>query len=274
MAFDPVWQFVSAILVAFAILGVGWRAAGLVRLRNSADMAVGIFAVLIVSVLAYWALGHGLQFGTDAAGVIGTTAFLPSLEGGGADGATLTRHALLSAFVAIVVASAAGERLRFPAAIALGVFAGAVLQPIAGHWIGAGRADGTTVVNDTSKPTTLSYSHTWTVDNAGTCQTFDNTATLTPGTGDSAQVEICRGADLVVTKTAAGSLTRTYAWSIDKTVGTFDGNVPAGTSVEIPYTVSVNGAGHTDSAWQVAGTITVTNPNARQPVTLLSLIHI
>ncbi|MBK6440844.1 MAG: hypothetical protein IPH27_05605 [Actinomycetales bacterium] len=132
----------------------------------------------------------------------------------------------------------------------------------------SGWPDNSKTVSDTSKPTTLTYSHTWTVDNAGTCQTFDNTATLTPGTGDSAQVEICRGADLVVTKTAAGSLTRTYAWSIDKTVGAFDGNVPAGTEVSIPYTVSVNGAGHTDSAWQVAGTITVTNPNARQPVTL------
>ncbi len=135
----------------------------------------------------------------------------------------------------------------------------------------AGWADNTTVVSDTSKPTTLNYSHTWTVDNAGTCQKFDNTATLTPGTGDSAQVEICRGADLVVTKTAAGSLTRTYGWSIDKTVGDFDGNVPAGTSVDIPYTVSVNGAGHTDSAWQVAGTITVKNPNTWQAVTLTNV---
>ena len=35
-----------------------------------------------------------------------------------------------------------------------------------------------------------------------------------------------------------------------------------------PYTVSVNGAGHTDSAWQVTGTITVTNPNSWQSVTL------
>ncbi|MBK8733633.1 MAG: hypothetical protein IPL93_12490 [Actinomycetales bacterium] len=29
-------------------------------------------------------------------------------------------------------------------------------------------------------PTTLSYSHVWNVGTAGTCQTFDNTATSRP----------------------------------------------------------------------------------------------
>ena len=63
-------------------------------------------------------------------------------------------------------------------------------------------------------------------------------------------------------------MTRTYAWSIDKELGQFDGTVPAGTSVQVPYTVSVDSTGHTDSAWAVSGTITVANPNEWQSVTL------
>ena len=137
-----------------------------------------------------------------------------------------------------------------------------VTDPVAG-WAG----DSTVVSAGDGSPTTLSYSHVWNVGTAGTCQTFDNTATLSTGGSDSATVEACRGADLTVTKTVATSYHRDYDWTITKTAAAPQVSTPAGTPVTSSYDIVVAKAGSTDSAWTMTGTITVTNPNTWQAVT-------
>jgi hypothetical protein len=81
---------------------------------------------------------------------------------------------------------------------------------------------------------------------AGTLTCF-----VTPGTITNA------AKDLTVSKTATPSFTRTYKWSIAKSVDktTLD---PGGTAT---YTVTATETGFSDSAWKVTGTITVSNPN-------------
>jgi hypothetical protein len=119
-------------------------------------------------------------------------------------------------------------------------------------------------------PTTFTYSHTVT-GTPGTCTSVDNTATFTTNTSgttfsDSKTVKLCVGADLKVTKTATPSFTRTYLWKdgkvVDKTLVK-----QVGGSVIFNYTVTASETGFTDSAWQVAGTITVTNPNDWEAIT-------
>lgn len=71
-------------------------------------------------------------------------------------------------------------------------------------------------------------------------------------------------APLNVTKTAAPAVTRTYAWSIDKTVVS---PTPATLTLAINETDNANynvlvTTSSTDSAWQVTGAITIQNDNA------------
>jgi hypothetical protein len=68
-------------------------------------------------------------------------------------------------------------------------------------------------------------------------------------------------ADLTVSKTATPAFTRTYTWGISKAVDqtAIDTN---GAGATFTYTVNVTHDSGTDSAWQVTGTITVTNPNS------------
>ncbi|MBK8733627.1 MAG: hypothetical protein IPL93_12460 [Actinomycetales bacterium] len=136
-----------------------------------------------------------------------------------------------------------------------------VTDPVAG-WTG----DSTVVSAGDGSPTTLGYSHVWNVGTAGTCQTFDNTATLSTGGSDSATVEACRGADLTVTKTVATSYHRDYDWTITKTAAAPQVSTPAGTPVTSSYDIVVAGRVHR-LAWTMTGTITVTNPNTWQAVT-------
>jgi hypothetical protein len=96
--------------------------------------------------------------------------------------------------------------------------------------------------------------------------TRNNTATFTTNTsgttGSASQsVQECTPEDLQVTKNAVPGFTRTYNWSIDKSVDNSTPTGPSGTTVNVNYTVTVTQTGHTDSGWNAQGTITLTNPN-------------
>jgi hypothetical protein len=125
---------------------------------------------------------------------------------------------------------------------------------------------GTVCVGD---PNPSSFTYSRTVDGTpGSCVLYDNTATFTTndtGATDSASqtVTLCRGADLTVSKTANPTFTRTYRWSIYKSVDQTHFE-PSGTA---HYTVHVAETGFADSGWKTTGSITVTNPNDWEAVT-------
>ncbi len=127
--------------------------------------------------------------------------------------------------------------------------------------------DGSVTVTDTlggslgtmsyteSSPKTFPYSLKFT-DPAGTCTPHPNTANFKTNTSgatgsDSKSVQVCVGANLIVSKTAAPSFNSSITKSVDKTKVE-----QAGGSITFSYTVKV-----TESGWAVGGNITVTNPN-------------
>ncbi len=130
----------------------------------------------------------------------------------------------------------------------------------------------TTLVNDTIHVTdsvqgslgafsasgSTSYDKTFTCN--GDAGMHDNTATITEtGQHDSASVTVnCY--EISVTKDANTSLTRTYDWTIDKSVTPASWQLFTGESGTSRYTVSVDKTGYTDSAWAVSGNIHVNNP--------------
>ncbi|GAA1405771.1 hypothetical protein GCM10009614_04170 [Glutamicibacter uratoxydans] len=124
------------------------------------------------------------------------------------------------------------------------------------------------LINYSDGEQSRTYSYTWTVDRAGTCQQFTNVATLTGNSGlsmsDSAVVEGCREAGLSVTKDVTATYDRTYEWSIDKKLA--EGQ-PAKVVVDengnatVNYEVEATNTGYTDSDTTMSGTITVANPN-------------
>src|SRR5262249_51455308 len=121
-----------------------------------------------------------------------------------------------------------------------------------------------------------SYDETYT-DPDGTCTSHKNTATITTdgasdSPSDSVTVQDCQGGDLTVSKTAAPSFKRTYKWDITKKADAYKVySAGGGESGAVNYTVSVTHDSGTDSDWAVKGTITITNPNDWQDVTLTDL---
>jgi hypothetical protein len=138
-----------------------------------------------------------------------------------------------------------------------------------------GGALGTPCVGD-QNPAVFTYSKTFTGGDTGnppgTCTEHDNTATFTTNstgaTGSASQaVDVCVGEDLMVKKDATPSFTRTYNWAINKSVTPSQIDQLSGAATA-NYKVAVNQTGVSDSNWEVDGTITVTNPNDWEPVTL------
>lgn len=128
---------------------------------------------------------------------------------------------------------------------------------------------GTVSYTDPS-PTKFTYTQSFN-GVAGTCTSYDNTATFTTSdtgaTGSaSATVTVCVGADPTVSKTATPSFTRIYNWTIAKSVDKTSVKQVGGTAT-FNYTVTAGETGFTDSAWAVSGTITVTNPNDWEAIT-------
>jgi hypothetical protein len=143
--------------------------------------------------------------------------------------------------------------------------------------------NGTVTVNDTlggnlgsasytdANPKEFTYSKTFN-GVSGTCTTYPNTATYTTNstgsTGSASQsVKVCVGADLTVTKTASPSFKRTFHWGINKKVDRTQANISSGSAV-FNYTIDVTHDTGSDSAWKVTGSITVTNPNDWEDITL------
>jgi hypothetical protein len=73
-------------------------------------------------------------------------------------------------------------------------------------------------------------------------------------------VSFCYDVELQVTKTATTTFTRTWNWTIDKSVTPAEWDLFAGDSGTSQYTVAVTKTGYTDSGWAVSGSISIHNP--------------
>jgi ammonium transporter len=138
---DPVdiaWLLVCAALVLFMQAGFTALESGLVRSKNSINVAIKNFANFLVASSLFWLFGFGLMFGVDAGGLFGSSSFFFE-----SDRAFLTAFFLFQlGFIATattLMSGAVAERMRFGGYLVLATFVAAVTYPVFGHWAwGAG----------------------------------------------------------------------------------------------------------------------------------------
>ena len=138
---DPVdiaWLLVCAALVLFMQAGFTALESGLVRSKNSINVAIKNFANFLIASSLFWLFGFGLMFGVDAGGVFGTSSYFFE-----SDRAFLTAFFLFQlGFIATattLMSGAVAERMRFGGYLVLATFVAAVTYPVFGHWAwGAG----------------------------------------------------------------------------------------------------------------------------------------
>jgi ammonium transporter, Amt family len=106
---------------------------GLVRSKNSINVAIKNFVNFLIAASLFWLFGFGLMFGASEGGLVGSSSFFFDSD-----------QAFLAAFflfqlgfigtATTLISGAVAERMRFGGYVVLATFVAAVTYPIFGHW--------------------------------------------------------------------------------------------------------------------------------------------
>jgi ammonium transporter len=130
---DLGWLLVCAALVLFMQAGFTAVESGMLRSKNSVNVAIKNFTNFLVAASLFWLFGFGLMFGSDVGGIVGSSAFLFDSD----------RAFVLALFVfqlgfigtaTTLMSGAVAERMRFGGYVVLATFVAAITYPVFGHW--------------------------------------------------------------------------------------------------------------------------------------------
>src|SRR5215468_7272380 len=106
---------------------------GLVRSKNSINVAMKNFANFLIAASLFWLFGFGLMFGRSDGGWIGSTSFLFDSKGAFTAAFFLFELGFIGTATTLI-SGAVAERMRFGGYVALTFFVAAITYPIFGHW--------------------------------------------------------------------------------------------------------------------------------------------
>lgn len=137
---DTVWVLLCAALVFFMEGGFAFLEAGFVRAKNSINIVMKVFTDTTVGMLSYFAIGFGIMYGLDQAGLFGTTGFfmegnLDHIDVGVPIYAYWLFQAAFAMAMASILSGAVAERMKFAPYIIYVAVACAFIYPIGGHWV-------------------------------------------------------------------------------------------------------------------------------------------
>ncbi len=117
---------------------------GLVRAKNSINVAIKNVVDFCIASIIFWTLGYGLMFGDSAMGWFGTSQFL--FDGG--DSTKMWTFFLFQltfcGTATTIISGAVAERMRFSGYLLVSLLISSVIYPIMGHWVWRGNAESLT----------------------------------------------------------------------------------------------------------------------------------
>lgn len=138
---DRVWVALSAALVFFMQAGFALLESGSARSKNTVNVIMKNYADLCFGVVAFYLLGFGLMFGSNASGWFGSDHFAPA-QLTERDAVFMLFQMMFAATAATIVSGAVAERMRFvPYALASVVVTG-LIYPVFGAWAWGSWFDG------------------------------------------------------------------------------------------------------------------------------------
>ena len=130
---DLFWIVVTAFLVFMMQFGFSLIETGMVRVKNTINVAMKNLIDTMFGIIFFWLIGYGLMFGYDFNGLIGTSAF--ALDGKDfEENGFFFFQAMFAATAATIISGSVAERMRFNAYIIVTIFVTAIIYPIFGHW--------------------------------------------------------------------------------------------------------------------------------------------
>lgn len=108
---------------------------GMIRAKNSYNVAVKNISDVVIAVLSFWIVGFALMFGATVGHFFGSSGFMGGLMASPDEFAFLIFQAMFVGTAATIVAGAVAERMKFSAYLAISIGISVIIYPVSGHWI-------------------------------------------------------------------------------------------------------------------------------------------
>ena len=135
---DLVWVAVASCLVLFMQAGFLMLETGLVRSKNTINVAVKNLVDIALGMVMFFVVGFGLMFGLSQGGWIGSSHFGLGDYLGEKQLMFFLFQATFMATAATIVSGAVAERIRFFAYVIVSIVVSVLIYPIFGHWTWGG----------------------------------------------------------------------------------------------------------------------------------------
>ncbi|MBO6906065.1 MAG: ammonium transporter, partial [Parvibaculum sp.] len=140
---DTVWVLICTVLVLLMQAGFACLESGLVRAKNSINVAVKNVMDFCVAGVGFWLVGFGLMFGVSAGGLLGSSDFAFD---GAAGGNQATAWVMAFFFFQLafcststtIVSGAVAERMSFRGYAITAAVLSMLIYPVFGHWAWGG----------------------------------------------------------------------------------------------------------------------------------------
>ncbi|MDF1721005.1 MAG: ammonium transporter [Minwuia sp.] len=139
---DLVWIMVCTVLVLLMQPGFACLEIGLVRAKNTINVAMKNIADFCLAALLFWVAGYGIMFGLSQGGVIGSSHFLfDPLLGPESPAQMIAFFFFQAAFcgaATTIVSGAVAERMSFRGYFVVAGLISLLIYPLFGHWAWGG----------------------------------------------------------------------------------------------------------------------------------------
>ena len=130
---DSIWILMSALLVLFMQAGFLCLETGMVRNKNSINVALKNLTDFIFGIAIFWLFGFGFMFGDSYCGIIGSNQFLLNTN----NPSTISFfffQAMFCATAVTIVSGAIAERVKFSSYLVIVAITSSCIYPVIGHW--------------------------------------------------------------------------------------------------------------------------------------------
>ena len=135
---DMMWILIASALVFFMQAGFGLLETGMIRAKNTINVAMKNFTDFTVAVIIFWFVGFGFMFGETFEGILGFSGFGLSGLNTSWDYTFFIFQVVFAGTAATIISGAIAERMKFAGYLVITVCVTAVIYPISGHWIWGG----------------------------------------------------------------------------------------------------------------------------------------
>jgi len=142
---DIAWILISAALVMLMQVGFCFLESGLVRAKNSINVAIKNMSDFCISACTYWIFGFGIMFGLSWNGWFGSNLFLINAKEDYGLMAFFVFQLVFCGTAITIISGAVAERMRFSAYLLVATLTSGLVYPFFGHWAWGGAVPDTKI---------------------------------------------------------------------------------------------------------------------------------